>query len=123
MAAGGGVLCLAAITIDITFCIHGEGDIMANDRKKSTRRLVIEHIANNRFITRAQALWHYRIQNLADVIMHLRREGWNIQKKIVKTNGVGECYYGITEYVKHCAMYDGVLILDEETGRLEAPFE
>ena len=101
-----------------------EEDTMTNnDNKKSTRRLVIEHIANNRFITRAQALFHYRIQNLGDVVMRLRREGWNIQKKVVKTNGVGECYYGITEYVKHCALYDGVLILDEETGRIEAPFE
>lgn len=95
----------------------------SKNNKKSTRRLVIEHIANNRFITRTQALWHYRIQNLADVILRLRREGWDIRKRLVKTDGVRECYYGITEYVKHCAIYDGVLILNEETSRLEAPFE
>lgn len=90
---------------------------------KSTRRLVIEHIANNGFITRAQALLHYRIQNLADVIMRLRREGWMIEKKILKTPGSKECFYGISQFTKHCAMLYGTLLYDTDTGRYEAPFE
>lgn len=91
--------------------------------KKTTRQLVIEHIANNGAITRAEALFHYKIQNLMDVIMRLRNEGWMIKRATVNNGGFKETHYHMTAYSMYCAQYEGALIFNDNINRYEAPFE
>lgn len=90
---------------------------------KSTLRKVIEHIANLGEITRPQALFHYKVQNLADVIMRLRNKGWRIKTTKVRIADSNICYYTMSPYHLHCEIYNGTLILNKDTGRYEAPFE
>ena len=46
----------------------------------ASRYLLLQYLRTHDYITRACALTRFQIQNLADQIMKLRREGYNITK-------------------------------------------
>ena len=94
-----------------------------DNKKKSTRRLVLEHICNYDTISRSQALFHYRIQNLGDVVMRLRKNGWPIRSLISKQGIFRECLYYLPSYATHYALLDGILTFDCINAYYEAPFE
>ena len=92
-------------------------------KKKSTRRLVLEHICNYDTISRSQALFHYRIQNLGDVVMRLRKNGWPIRSLVSKQGAFSECLYYLPSYATHGALRYGLLTFDCINAYYEAPFE
>lgn len=80
--------------------------------KKSRQRMVIEHMLKYRTLTRQDALLLFGVQNLADVIMRLRRNEWFITTLRRKTpEGKRYCVYYIGQegllsaYRKHMVSY------------------
>lgn len=61
------------------------------------RKAVLTHILNSTGITRTEALTAFGIQNLAQVIMELRRRGWQISKRKDRfASGIALTQYYIT---------------------------
>ena len=89
--------------------------------KKTRRRLLIEHLATFGSITRQEALQYYGIQNLADLVMKLRRMGWTIDKRYVTVEGQRICRYVMDPVTIYAAFATGTLV--EVEGRFEAPYE
>lgn len=81
-------------------------------RRKSRQRLIIEHLLKYRTLTRQDALLLFGVQNLADIIMRLRRNEWAIMTLRRKTpEGKRYCVYYIGQdgllsaYRKHRVSY------------------
>ena len=88
----------------------------------SNRRKVVEHLMNHSAegLTKAQALFLYGIQNLPDVIMHLRRNGWQIERRTKKFHTFRECvYYMDFKFIVY-ADYNGDASFNHKTKRYEA---
>ena len=85
---------------------------MGEGRKPSRQKLVIEHLLKYRTLTRQDALLLFGVQNLADIIMRLRRNEWFITTLRRKTpEGKRYCVYYIGQegllsaYRKHMVSY------------------
>ena len=83
--------------------------------RHARRKQVLEHIINHGGITRAYALAVFHVQNLAHVVMELRRMGWRIRTTVFKReDGVRVVLYYITDIDVHFGLFLGRLYTNED---------
>lgn len=58
---------------------------MMTYRSKGQKEIILEHLKENKSITSWTAIQEYGITRLSDVILRLRREGYNIVTKMVSS--------------------------------------
>lgn len=65
--------------------------------RESQKKIVLEHLLNNEYITSIEAIEKYRITRLSDRIFNLRKEGYNIITTMVTVDTM----YGKEEVAKY----------------------